>query len=142
MNSQEVKSLTAADLALYIGQPFRVYATVSGVGWYERTGDSLTPSDLATYNVKYVKPILRPLSDLTEEEARECFALWSGGRFNPDDYYNASALEDWWRYADDHDVDARAYCIGTPAVWRYLLSRGFDLFNWIPDGLAIDKTTL
>ena len=32
--------------------------------------------------------------------------------------------------------------IYTPQQFTYLLSKHFDLFNLIPDGLAVDKTTL
>lgn len=34
------------------------------------------------------------------------------------------------------------HLIGEPEVWRRLLSLHFDLFGWIPEGLAIDKTKI
>jgi hypothetical protein len=61
------------------------------------------------------KPILRPLSDMTEEEKK--------------DYNNRKQRK-------GHMAQVHAY----NTLW--LLSKHFDLFGLITDGLAIDKTTL
>ena len=67
-----------------------------------------------------VKLILRPLSDMTEEEYIE-----------------------WHTIVVGDARDATRYFIETDGEkTRYLLSKQFDLFNLIPEGLAIDKTTL
>lgn len=68
------------------------------------------------FTVDAIKPILRPLSEMTAEERK----TWANVRF-PDN----TRLE--------------------PIQWeaesvRYLLSRQFDLFGLIEAGLAIDKT--
>jgi len=69
------------------------------------------------------KPILRPLLDMTEDEGKEL---------------------DWtFRLGWESRWDG----IGIPQVlkpeeFRYLLSKGFDLFGLIHDDIAIDKTTL
>lgn len=68
-----------------------------------------------------VKPILRPLSSMTQQEADEYNKLY-GTLFNMADMIN--------------QVMQSASSI------KYLLSRHFDLFNLIPEGLAIDSTTL
>lgn len=65
--------------------------------------------------------ILRPLSDITEKEVEDLRFNMPGGVTVPND---RQAL----------DI--------TPHQVKYLLSLGFDLFNLIDEGLAIDKTTL
>jgi hypothetical protein len=66
------------------------------------------------------KPILRPLSSMTEEEARELFKHQYG-----DEKYNRTML----RFAFQYSPDA----------FRYLLSKGFDLFSLIENGQALEK---
>lgn len=61
------------------------------------------------------KPILRPLSDMTEEERSELIYL--------------------------QNADQRAYYEMAAQV-KYLISKYFDLFGLIEAGLAIDKTKL
>lgn len=71
-----------------------------------------------------VKPILRPLSDMTEEEMLEAVSI--GGLFYRGESVKAF-IANWTCYSGE--------------VTRYLLSKSFDLFNLIPEGLAIDSTT-
>ena len=117
--------LTAQDLALYIG---------CDVEWLGERGCNLAginTADQSFYPVgltysngltvwtpeRAVKPILRPLSDMTEPEEME-------GQNMVDQMgvgYNAT-----------HGAKTT----------RFLLSRHFDLFGWIPAGLAIDKTKI
>jgi hypothetical protein len=74
-----------------------------------------------------IKPILRPLSDMTEEEMQEC------GNMEYD-------------FSDDPDLnkwEPKDFEIGlSPRQFAWLLSKHFDLFDLIPDGLALDKSTL
>lgn len=65
-----------------------------------------------------IYPILRPLSDMSEEE-RVTGNVWS---CNPQKYR-------------DHP-----YGFYSPLEFKYLLSKHFDLFGLIEAGLAIDKT--
>jgi hypothetical protein len=78
-----------------------------------------------TFNEKTVheiKPILRPLSDMTEEE---CHTLgWAYLNSNGNKILNHSP-----EYLNPED-------------FKYLLSRGFDLFGLIESGLAIDKSSI
>jgi hypothetical protein len=67
----------------------------------------------------YCKPILLPLSDMTEEESREHDQI---------EMVKVKTLDG----TIVHDANA--------VVW--LLSKHFDLFGLIDAGLAIDKTTL
>ena len=74
-----------------------------------------------------VKPILRPLSDITDVEAlawAEFFGAHSGA-------LDEGPITFFRRYYSD-------YCSAESV--RYLLSKHFDLFGWIESGLAIDKT--
>jgi hypothetical protein len=61
-----------------------------------------------------IKPLLRPLSDMTDREKHEVGKLSFIGNVH-------------------HQAEA------AKTVW--LLSKGFDLFGLIEDGMAIDKTT-
>lgn len=67
----------------------------------------------------YCKPILLPLSDMTEEESREHDQI---------EMVKVKTLDG----TIVHDANAVAW----------LLSKHFDLFGLIDAGLAIDKTTL
>jgi len=69
-----------------------------------------------------IKPILRPLSDITQDELKEAGAISKDIIIKNDDNADSSESELWFNYT------------------RYLLSKHFDLFNLIPEGLAIDKT--
>lgn len=73
--------------------------------------------------LKQVKPILRPLSDMTEEEGVEAEVAWKEG-------------SNYGETIGQGLNCAYAYRL------KYLLSKGFDLFNLIPKGLAIDKSSL
>lgn len=63
-----------------------------------------------------VKLILRPLNSMTEEEDTEVLELNNWVQFDYDRKFN------------------------TPECFKYLLSKGFDLFGLIESGLAIEKT--
>jgi hypothetical protein len=69
--------------------------------------------------IEDVFPILRPLADITEDEAKEGRKMFSN--MADSDY---SQGEIW------------------AAQTRHWLSKGFDLFGLIESGLAIDKTKL
>lgn len=76
------------------------------------------------------QPILRPLSDMTEDEQMELAEL--SDLFLPDHLFKAL-------------VNDRKYLIDVRNAWgitAYLLSKHFDLFGLIESGQAIDKTTL
>jgi hypothetical protein len=67
------------------------------------------------------KPILRPLSSMTEDEKQE---------------YEATRV--FVRATPVHQIGNMQW---TPETFKYLLSKHFDLFGLIEAGLAIDKTT-
>lgn len=72
-----------------------------------------------------IKPILRPLSDMSEEEMKECGCLTY-------DFSDEEDLMKWeWQ-------DFKTLLSVEQFLW--LLSKHFDLFGLIEAGLAIDKT--
>jgi hypothetical protein len=79
---------------------------------------------LNAYNLNYyrqwisdLKPILRPLSSMTTDERKYLLTFANG-------YNDLSFVNSLERDAE---------------ITKYLLSNGFDLFNLIPEGLAIEK---
>jgi hypothetical protein len=110
--------LTPADLAIYLGAQCEVAYTPGGFEYYDNGGIYLISGGLINEYGKgaaAVKPILRPLSDMTEPEGIEVQYMVDQMGVG----YNAT-----------HGAQ----------ITRYLLSRHFDLFGWIEAGLAIDKT--
>lgn len=75
--------------------------------------------------VEYCKPILRPLSDITEKEQDE---IWYS--------------EEPMGVAELNAGTIRRKVVLCPNRIKYLLSKGFDLFGLIQSGLAIDATKL
>lgn len=87
---------------------------------------------------EYCRPILRLLSDMTEEEAKE-FLRIDGitAGFMSVNAFGIRHNHTTWEF-NPHGEGMPA----NPNQFAFLLSKGFDLFNLIPDGLAIDKTKL
>jgi len=137
--------LTAADLALYLGCEVLVHYAPSTerIGQLREVGQngSWVRFELHTsaYKSHEIKPILRPLSDMTEEEARDLRQIVDGD--DSEQVAENSALK-YFRQKEEWYVDRIYLLLGKPNAWRYLLSKHFDLFGWIPSGLAIDKTKI
>ena len=117
MNS--ATELTAADLALYLGCECQASTRTGTIDIVNCRGFCIVSDGVYSWSepIRNIKPILRPLSDMTEEEMREKHEAY------------LSACKSLGLLAH-----------GTAADTRYLLSHHFDLFGWIPAGLAIDKT--
>jgi hypothetical protein len=74
-------------------------------------------------------PILRPLSDMTEEEKQQIgFESYQALRGKQSEIRNLPAKE--------------ISCTWAAKQTAYLLKQGFDLFNLIEKNLAIDKTKI
>ena len=75
-----------------------------------------------------IKPILRPLSDLTEEEFSFVYE-------NETDYESIEQLV---------ELDAESFltCCFSYAFWQSLFENHFDVFGLIEKGIAIDINTL
>jgi len=112
---------TAADLALYLGAPAIIeHASPYTFHFFDNGGTYLISGNLLNEVGKgeiIAKPILRPLSDITEED-----------------------MEEKDRIFERHVGAKYAMIMATADFCKYLLSRHFDLFGWIESGLAIDKT--
>lgn len=89
---------------------------VAAIGFYYYNGETCTTSTRWELPIVDIKPILRQLSDMTEEEANKSDALGSD--------------------------EINGQLVLSPEAILYLLSKHFDLFGLIESGLAIDKSTL
>ena len=94
---------------------------------------------------KLFKPLLRPLSDMTEEEAVELAKL---SEYEPDfndvkierNKYN-DIIVSWQGNNESREVfNSTGELFYCAEQFVYLLSRSFDLFGLIESGQAIDKT--
>jgi hypothetical protein len=112
------------------------------------SGGTHNVNQISFVPIEDIKLILRPLSDMTREEAE----FINNGSIMPDDelkeygYYNEYAegcpAYQYIRYEDYGSVQRLADQMGNPSAWHFLLKQGFDLFGLIEAGLAIDKTKL
>lgn len=133
----KIEKITPQIAALYLGQKCdmkfhklgksEVKITVGRIGLLERDAITMTPH-------------LRRLESITEEECKYLFELINGSEY--DFHESHSYKEDWWQDFIDIDfITANYFFIGNPFIWLYLLSRGFDLFSLIEQGLAEEITT-
>ena len=91
----------------------------------------------------YYKPILHPLSDLTKEievNEEKFVPIVEIGRMRPTGFQ-------WTYYEEDnllgsYDYDVRRIRGATLDQYQKLFEWHFDVFNLIPNGLAIDINTL
>lgn len=138
------KELTANILALYLGcevetpEGLAKMCAVSELGFCA----VLFATEIRKFAINQITPTLRPLSDMTEEEAREIYRMDFGSEFEVKDWMEENPALEWIRgdnevYREEIDI-----FIGSPEIWAYLLSRGFDLFGLIEAGLAKDKTKI
>jgi hypothetical protein len=88
-----------------------------------------------------LKPILRKLSSMTEDEVNECWKL-----LGYNDQITTPSIKRNFIFEDFSDKDNvesvtgwTSFCV---KLLPYLLSKGFDLFGLIDANLAIDKDTL
>lgn len=132
-----MKTLTAKELALYLGcevqyeyetrseYPDLKHELRNGVlaGLTHSEVDITTEWGVIRRMITQVKPILRPLSDMTGAEAKELAEC---------------SRSPYYRF----EVGLMNKILLYPQPVVYLLSKHFDLFGWIESGLAIDKSTL
>ena len=103
------------------------------------------------------KPILRPLSSMTEDEMKDLYLLVFNRKFVGDNVTHRdigkkedrivlwSGVERLFIYMDGDvgaDCDLHNYRVHMPTIIKWELSKHFDLFGLIEAGLAIDATTL
>jgi hypothetical protein len=130
-------------LHLYISTDTKLICVKEPMVWDEnglkswlKPGDWLPVSPIILHQLDLYevfdcfKPLLRPLSDMTEEEAVNVGIL-------PKRHWHEDTPQeqiDW--LCNNWNME-----IYSPSDLRYLLSEGFDLFGLIDAGLALDKTT-
>ena len=129
-----MEKLELKHLAPYL--PFKVKGVVTDKiqeGW-------LPPNSKVTLIIRYIdifdgvkiKPILRPLSDLTKEEGLK---ISSNGIFYKDDGFMI--------WSKSNDCYTRLNAMQTPYWFNLLmLEHHFDVFGLIEKGSAIDINTL
>lgn len=141
----DMNTLTATEAALYLWQDCRIFNALNGQ-W--RT-DELSPGNLDKLwagdypGFSEFKLLLRPLSSLTEEEAKELFRTEYPAGFElsrvqvaPDRvHYRYTLL-----VGTIESKTAIYFDLLKPKQFTYLLSKGFDLFGYIESGKALDKT--
>lgn len=110
-------------------------------------------------NIFQIKPHLRPLSDMTDGELLEIFKIVSLTDLSDCDFEFGDGDEKWVNAIyNGYVADSISYsgdtlmCMNNNGTFsplnpqstsfQYLLKQGFDLFNLIPEGLAIDKTKI
>lgn len=94
---------------------------------------------------KNVKPILRPLSSITNTEVIEIVALLSDVYLlvkHTGNFSYGIDFEFQYNSSNRRRVACQRWDELNPEQFIYLLSKHFDLFGLIESGLAIDKTTL
>ncbi len=114
-------------LPYYIGQQatvkFRLGTLIRSPKVEETTINAHHLEAISCY--EYIKPHLRKLKDMTEEERKELFDLFMNKIPKGLSIYLFEKSETW-----------------AAIQTHYLIKQGFDLFGLIDEGLAIDKATV
>lgn len=95
-------------------------------------------TDKQTYPIRYIKPYLRPMSSMTEEEEKEIQEI-IGDPDNACIIRKTDGLELWLNFID---TDPTIWVDTIFEVQDYLNKNHFDYRGLIPMGLAIDATNL
>ena len=183
----EKTELTAADLAMYMGCEVYAETPTSYGAVHVRKGRfvGIRPTEKRRINPILVdvetesggvidmyffpaqlKPILRPLSDMTDDELLEFAKICSGadsfriGKAVANNYKLVICIfgegfgksvenlmvsergETWYTSYFNDDENGGRNVINQHQQTIWLLSRHFDIFGWISAGLALDKTKL
>lgn len=147
----KIETLTPQILALYLGQKcefpsngdiqYGFIGSVNNAGFLTVNWGLIESGKRACHEVT---PHLRRLESLTEAEARELYEIKYGEAWGVDferlGMEVESCLERFWKEDIELYAPEGKLLIGSPAVWLYLLSLGFDLFGLIDAGLAKEIT--
>lgn len=115
-------------------------------GLHNETGSGVYIKDSVNlFPYEDIKPLLRPLSDMKDEEIIWMFVLraeYNGQTV--DKQCSRTSLERTFMQIEFKDLSSDYQDIRTmyPNQFKFLLSKGFDLFKLIPNCLALDKTKL
>lgn len=105
-------------------------------------------------HIDYIKPFLRDLSDMTEEEVK----TWLRYRYNSVKEFDEVQKDKsgyWYNFKTESNLTEKVKKLkrrfifwqqisdeSYPENFKFLLSKGFDLFGLIPAGLAINAKEL
>ena len=107
------------------------------------TKEKTPESDRRFVNVNNIKPILRPLSDMQEDEQIVVGLISRGIELSEATYSDKIFAKEfavsWAIRKGSRPVMSVADCV---KLTTYLLKQGFDLFGLIENGIAIDKTKI
>lgn len=138
--SQKIKDY----LHMYYGGE-ALYARPSGIKAEKIDAFMLKHLEQFPGSYDLVKPLLRPLSDIKKKEAREYASFYMN--YIGDEvpvHVDLGKGDVKIIVGDEENHCAVLWPLGPhghkPESLRYLLSRHFDIFNLIPEGLALDKT--
>ncbi len=118
-----------------------------GEVWFCSLEENGNPEMSCSVPCTKVKPILRPLSDMTEDEAIRVTGLseyapnFTIVKVTRNEYKDLIVS---WKGLDDvpKEFNATGELFFCAEQFQYLLSKHFDIFGLIEDGLAIDKTKI
>ena len=145
--TQEDKELLLKDLCARLPYGVKVKTPYNDAilrGIVDRKGVKTTidytdiVTDKQTYPIKYIKPYLRPMSSMTEEEEKEIQEI-IGDPDNACIIRKTDGLELWLNFID---TDPTIWVDTIFEVQDYLNKNHFDYRGLIPMGLAIDATNL
>lgn len=131
--SDGVKVLSMSVLNLYAGKMGVSYDLLKRESQLRLRGETLN-----------LKPYLRKLDDISEEECRDLFQIleghsWETGWDCTDDPTPPSCKETYWgEFSEVHSIEM-SHAVGNPIVWLTLIHWGFDLFSLIDNHLALDS---
>jgi hypothetical protein len=111
----------------------KLFAVDADGEWLISDGDGIS-NFRAEWNPS-LKPILRHLDDITEEDARGCYKAAYGMEWKDSE---GSAIE-YMAQKDEWYAPLWVLDLGKSSVWTYLLSRHYDLHGLIKAGEALRK---
>lgn len=138
--------LTIQDFALYpqaICQlPSGTKDRISGIDYLNNElffENAYKTFSVYAFKAQDCKIVLRPLSSLTESEARELYEVTLLHKWTDGD----SCLNFWWKEKVEWPIKINGEDLrkGEPNCWRWLLAHHFDLFGFLESGDAIESTT-
>lgn len=150
---KETKKLTVPQLALFYGRKCIIIwqseqsMSIRGLAKVGHTVaiEGILLASIAG-GVYRAQPILRRWETITEEECRELYKLDTGNNWGDHEksigLEVGSCIENWWHEHDEVFRSNKSICIGEQVVWAKALEMGFDVFDWIEQGISIDESTL
>jgi len=145
LNEITMEKLTIEKLAPYLPYGLKFY-------WEDFNNKPIEPWEMTSTSIQDAldnqnKPILRPLSDLTEDmywqlsgnKIGESFGFWYGkynGEHNKREFIHREGYSST-KFFLDNGYDQFTY-----KMIQFFFKHHFDVFGLIPEGLAIDINTL